>query len=430
MRLERRIPLLIILAVLFPALLGNYSRLVMETRARLNVEAQRGISFARYVVTSNAPQRGTLDLENIARFRQEQGLLTAELIGRDGLISAADDPARIGQAAVYPDEVRRAFAGEAVSRLIIAPTLDHTDGRPLTMLDYLLLRPYRQQTAHELWLVVPPATSDDPTLILHSRTRLDRLSGALAVSFTMQMALIGGIVCLVALALRLALARWIERPLAELSMVAAHIAAGDRAARAPEGPDDAIGKLSRAFNAMNDALLMKEREAEQDPVVGLLNHRALHRALDREIGLAEAHNKVLAVLMLDLDGFKRVNDTWGHQVGNRVLQEIGELLLRHTRRSDIIGRYGGDEFMAILPGTSRDGASELLERLHGAIRAFRMPDLIADHPLVGVSIGCAVYPADGESVAELVACADVQLYAMKGAGRDGRALAGRDGVGV
>jgi diguanylate cyclase (GGDEF)-like protein len=421
MRLERRILLLIILSVLLPALLGNYARLVMDTRTRLDVEAQRGISFARYVVTSNAPQRGTLNLDNIARFRDEQGLQTAELIGRDGVIRAADDPARIGQLTARSDEVQRALAGEVVSRLIIAPTLNQVEGRPMTMLDYLLLRPYRQQTAHELWLAVPSATGGAPTLVLHSRTRLDRLSGALAVSFTMQLGLIAGIVCLVAIALRLALARWIERPLAELALVAARIADGDRAARAPEGPDDAIGKLSRAFNAMNDALLKSEREAEQD---GLLNKRALLRALDREVAHSEAQSGALAMLMLDPDGFKRVNDTWGHQVGDRVLQEIGELLLRHTRRSDIVGRYGGDEFLVILPGTARDGAYELLERLHGAIRAFTLPDLIADHPLIGVSIGCTVYAEDGANAADLIACADTRLYAMKEAGREARALAG------
>jgi diguanylate cyclase (GGDEF)-like protein len=160
-------------------------------------------------------------------------------------------------------------------------------------------------------------------------------------------------------------------------------------------------------------------------VVGLLNHRALHRALDREVAWSDAQEKPLAVLMLDLDGFKKVNDTWGHQVGDRVLQEFGALLLRHTRRSDIVGRYGGDEFMVILPGTGREGAAELLGRLRAAARAFTLPDLHPEPLLHGSSIGCAVYPEDAADPVELIGCADARLYAMKEAGRGARALAGR-----
>jgi diguanylate cyclase (GGDEF)-like protein len=425
MRLERRILLLIILSVLLPALVGNYGRLVMETRMKLRSEGERGLSFARYVVTSAAPQRGTLDMDNVARFRQEHGMLTAELVGRDGVVRAATEPERVGLATGFPAEAQRALAGEAVSRIIVAPSLDDANGRTVTLLDYLLLRPYREQTAHELWIAVPNAAGGDPALVLHSRTGLDRATGALAASYKLQIGVVWCVIGLVALALRLALARWIERPLAELGRVAARIADGDRAARAPVGPDDAIGRLNRTFNAMHDALVAKEREAELDSVVGLLNHRALHRALDREVAQAEARGGALAVLMLDLDGFKGVNDTWGHQVGDRVLQEVGELLLRHTRRSDIVGRYGGDEFMVILPGTGRDGAHELIERLRGAVRALTLPDLRRDPMLDGVSIGCAVYAEDATTPAELIARADARLYAMKEAGREAPVVAGR-----
>lgn len=425
MRLQRRILLLIILSVLLPVLAGNYGRLVMETRAKLRIEEQRGLMFAYYVVNSGPPQRGELDSNNIARFRIDQGLITAELIERGGTIRSSGDLDRIGQASEFQDEVRRAFGGEVVSRLVIAPSLNNANGRAPTMLDYFLLRPYREQTAHEFWMAVPNANGGAPTLILHSRTSLDRVTGALAASYKLQMGLVWLVIGVMTITLRLALARWVERPLAELGKVADRISAGDRVARAPVGPDDAIGRLSRAFNAMNDALVTTEHEADRDSLVGILNHRALHRALDRAVTQAELREESLALLMLDLDGFKVVNDTWGHQVGDRVLQEIGELLLRHTRRSDIVGRYGGDEFMVILPGTGREGAHELLERLHGAVRAFTLPELLADHPLIGVSIGCAVYADDATNAGDLIACADMRLYVMKEAGRELRVIAGR-----
>ena len=417
MRLERRIPLLLVLSVLLPVLLGNYSRLVIETRVKLGIEGQRGMAFARYVVTSSAPRQGTLNPDNVGRFQQEYGLITVEIVDRDGVIRAADREARVGRSVANKAEIQLALSGIPVSRIVADPALDESNGRELTRLDYLLLRPFREETAHDIWMAVPGENGAAPTTVFHARARLDWVMLLLTQGFKVQLALMGCVVGLVVLSLRWALARWVERPLAELGRVAARVAAGDRSARAPVGADDAIGRISRSFNAMTDALVTTEREADQDSVVGLLNQRALHRALDRTVEQAAERGQSLALLLLDLDDFKVINDTWGHQAGDRVLQEVGEALLRHTRRSDIVGRYGGDEFLVILPDTGRAGAHDLLERIWTAIRAIRLPDLAGDRPLVGVSIGCAVYAEDATTAADLIAQADNQLYAMKGAGR-------------
>lgn len=425
MRLERRIPLLIVLSVLLPVLLGNYGRLVMETRVKLGVEGQRGMAFARYVVTSSGPRQGTLNQDNVGRFQQEYGLLAVEIIDQQGVVRAADREARVGQTVTNPAEIRQALTGTPVSRIVAAPILSESNGRVLTRVDYLLLRPFREETAHDIWMAVPGENGAAPTLVLHARTRLDWVMLLLTQGLKVQLTLMGIVVGLMVLSLRWALTRWIERPLAELGQVAARVAAGDRAARAAVGTDDAIGRISRSFNAMTDALVTTEREADQDSVSGLLNQRALHRVLDRTVEQAAGRGQSLALLMLDLDDFKVVNDTWGHQAGDRVLQKVGEALLRHTRRSDIVGRYGGDEFLVILPDTGRAGAQELLERLWTAIRAIRLPDLADDRPLVGVSIGCAVYAEDAATAADLIAQADNQLYAMKETGRGTRALAAR-----
>ena len=152
--------------------------------------------------------------------------------------------------------------------------------------------------------------------------------------------------------------------------------------------------------------------AEQDALTGLRNHGAFQR----ELGTAVDAGRPFAVLMLDLDAFKRFNDTMGHPAGDGLLVEIGAAMTHATRDTDRLYRYGGDEFAALLPGADRIAAHEVAERIRRAVRERTDPrpgDATEPRPTVTVSVGVACYPDDGRTKDELVAVADRALYLVK-----------------
>ncbi len=160
------------------------------------------------------------------------------------------------------------------------------------------------------------------------------------------------------------------------------------------------------------------RAATRDSLTGLLNHDAFHRTLATEMSRARRFGRPLTLIMLDLDFFKAVNDTFGHPVGNATLESVAQLLRDSVRECDIIGRLGGEEFAILLPEASAPDALQAAERLRLSVReSLRIPDL-RDHVLT-VSVGVA----DSEdpratSAAQLVDLADRALYLAKRRGRD------------
>jgi diguanylate cyclase (GGDEF)-like protein/PAS domain S-box-containing protein len=158
-------------------------------------------------------------------------------------------------------------------------------------------------------------------------------------------------------------------------------------------------------------------QAIRDPLTGLFNRRYLEEALHYELMVAEQAGQPMSIIMLDLDYFKRVNDTWGHDTGDHVLQEISKLLLFQTLDTDIVCRLGGEEFMLILPGVSRQAAYERAEAYRVACQSLYVLEG-ADRVGCTVSLGVASYPADGGSAQELMRAADVALYSAKAAGRN------------
>jgi len=158
--------------------------------------------------------------------------------------------------------------------------------------------------------------------------------------------------------------------------------------------------------------------AERDPVTGLRNHRSLHTLLEEEFKRAQRVGGVFSVVMMDLDSFKLFNDTYGHPGGDDALREVASLLSGIVRGSDVVGRYGGDEFMVILPDTGISGTVEFCQRLRTALadRPFAAPDG-GTIPL-RLSFGVASYPADARHVNELIGLADGHLYASKQHGGD------------
>jgi diguanylate cyclase (GGDEF)-like protein len=153
-------------------------------------------------------------------------------------------------------------------------------------------------------------------------------------------------------------------------------------------------------------------------LTGLYNRRYLEEVLEREVRRAARAEHSLGVLMIDLDHFKTFNDTYGHDAGDAVLRETGMSLSRGIRAEDFVCRFGGEEFVVILPTANLEAACARAERLR-----LKMKELVVMHQgksmgMLTVSIGVAVFPEHGLSPKELMAAADAALYEAKRSGRD------------
>ena len=162
-----------------------------------------------------------------------------------------------------------------------------------------------------------------------------------------------------------------------------------------------------------------ERYARTDPLTGLGNRRVFDDALDREIRRSRRYGWPVTVLIADLDHFKAVNDTFGHLLGDLVLERVGEILRNAVREADVVCRYGGEEFAAVLPETPRIGGFAVAERFRRRVARGSGERAIDGHDVaMTISCGLASYPDDGLHAAEIVARADEALYGAKRAGRD------------
>lgn len=173
-----------------------------------------------------------------------------------------------------------------------------------------------------------------------------------------------------------------------------------------------IGEM--AGRGVENARLFAQTQetAFTDPLTGLRNARYLRHCLEQEVNRARKNGHRVAVLGMDLDQFKPVNDTYGHERGDELLREIGRLLLRQVRNYDVLARYAGDEFVLVLPETEREEAEIVARKVQRA-----MDRLAADlrsrepgFPSIGISTGVAVYPDDADSLEGLLACADQAMY--------------------
>lgn len=161
----------------------------------------------------------------------------------------------------------------------------------------------------------------------------------------------------------------------------------------------------------------ERRRAMEDGLTGLLNRRAFDQELARAISNADRRGGKLSLLLLDLDHFKKLNDTYGHPAGDAALRGTAQTLARLLRKGDLAARYGGEEFVVILPEAEAGGATQLAERIRKAIESQQLVFEGARLP-VAASLGLAVWPADGKTQEALLAAADRALYAAKQAGRN------------
>lgn len=156
-----------------------------------------------------------------------------------------------------------------------------------------------------------------------------------------------------------------------------------------------------------------QRASLTDPLTGLANRRALVGHLAREMARASRHGEAVTVLLLDLDGLKRLNDTHGHQAGDRVIREVADTIRALLRAYDLCARYAGDEFVVVLAGCDAAEADERRVELQRTVDALRIDVGRGRLAVVGVSAGAATYPADGQTIDELLAVADQRMYEDK-----------------
>jgi diguanylate cyclase (GGDEF)-like protein len=267
-------------------------------------------------------------------------------------------------------------------------------------------------------LVVPFAAADRTELVAVLQRSVEV---ALAPARRLEVTLLGifGGALLLSVVAGLWVSRSLSRPVLLLAQEARRIERGDYShAVAIAGPDE-IKSLATAFNKMVGAVVEREErirhQAFHDDLTGLPNRAFLNELLEKAIRAARRQSRPLALLMMDLDRFKEINDTLGHQAGDEVLQEISARIRAAVRESDTVARLGGDEFAMLLPsvtGTADavDTARRIRKRLESSIP-------VNGQPLdVGGTIGIVVYPDHGDDAHTLLRRADVAMYVAKRSG--------------
>ena len=260
-----------------------------------------------------------------------------------------------------------------------------------------------------------------------------------------------------ALCLSVLMSTSVMRPIEQLSHTALRVSRGDLTARVPgrQGKDELV-VLAHVFNEMVQAIqgqtaqletevknrteqlsntnqelerantkLAEANEqlellANTDPLTGLANRRSFQETLGFELRRSKRTHSPLSVLMIDVDHFKSYNDANGHPAGDQVLVQIAKILKATLRNTDVVSRYGGEEFTILLPDTAAEPAKAVAQKLRDTVRSYPFPGAGESQPegRVTISIGVATAPEDGDTTISIVIAADRALYVAKGLGRD------------
>lgn len=248
-----------------------------------------------------------------------------------------------------------------------------------------------------------------------------------------------GLFFFIAGALFLGLNRVVIRPVRVLEHSVRRMGEGHLSTRVPPLPGREMAELSDIVNRMASALQTErenlehtvadrtrelseanarlERLAVTDGLTGLFNHRRFQEALHSELLRCERHKRPLAVLMLDVDFFKKVNDSMGHPAGDELLRRLAEVLGADLRQTDLISRYGGEEFAVLLPETTKAEAMQVAERMRESVE-LKINENNSWTQRITVSVGVATFPEDGATAETVLEAADQALYVAKRQGRN------------
>lgn len=185
----------------------------------------------------------------------------------------------------------------------------------------------------------------------------------------------------------------------------------------PIDEDEVVARVESALRQKQNKEDLREK-ASRDSLTGLYNHALLLELLDKEIGKQERNNESLSFVMIDIDYFKKINDTYGHTIGDDVIREIASILKEEIRSTDIPGRYGGEEFGIVLTGINREDTYLLSEHIRKTIEKYEFSSH-ANRIKATISLGFYCKSADDNiSCKDMVKCADVALYKAKQNGRN------------
>jgi len=317
------------------------------------------------------------------------------LLARDGTLIASS------RAQTKPLSLKMPAAALAALRERAAPTVEYADYRGVQMVGNM------EPMVRSTWSVVaqmPRTQAFAEIAQLRNTTLLTLLVLVLVVG-----------------AIAYTLGRLIVRPLEQLTQGAGEVAAGNLDVDLPVRGGGEVAYLTQMFNEMvtriraaHDKL---ERLSETDGLTGLANRRHLMEALDVEEKRGTRYGHAFSLLMIDVDHFKKYNDTYGHQAGDVALARVGTVLKESIRDVDRAGRYGGEEFAVVLPETPLAAALVVAERIRARMEGEKLP-VKSGEASVTLSIGVAERPTHAATAAEIVAVADAALYDAKEEGRN------------
>ncbi len=291
---------------------------------------------------------------------------------------------------------------------------------------------------HELVIGVP-AKSGIRWATVVARFSFERVEAQISRTRMFVGSALFGLFLLLAAVQLVGLERLVIRPIRTLQQAVRRIAEGHLTTRVPPLKSRELGELSETVNRMAAALQAErdnleravaertrelseanarlERLAVTDGLTGMFNHRRFHEVLQAELLRALRHKRPMGVLMVDVDFFKKVNDTLGHPAGDELLRRLAEVLSRDLRQTDLIARYGGEEFAVVLPETTKAEAIQVAERMRGAVEA-KLNGTEQWKQTITVSIGVATFPEDGTTGEALLEAADQAMYLAKRSGRN------------
>jgi diguanylate cyclase (GGDEF)-like protein len=347
--------------------------------------------------TGLGPIRGTMVCGRFLDPSLQRSLAALTGLGTDGAVWWSPEQPSL------PQDAR-----EAVSELTAPADVVVRRGLDGRTLGYSTIEGHNEATVGVVQVVVDPKLADTRRLLLH----------ATAIGLVVFI-IVGSVTFLVALDVS------VLRRLGRLIKGVRRVGRSETKteARVPVEGKDEIAELAVSVNEMLEAIDQQQEAlralATVDPLTGIFNRRRFTEELDRELERSKRLGVTGALLSIDLDDFKDINDTYGHAAGDEVLVTVAGLLQAEMRSYSVVSRFGGDEFVILLPGADRESGLKVANRLLETLAATQVP-VGSETVTVRMSIGVACYPDDGVTAAAVLRAADAAMYTSK---RDGRGCA-------